>query len=393
MLLMGLMVSTSLQSDSFKAFQSQQENGFIKEQQRFESFKQSQDEAFKKYIEEVNKVYKEFRTEVGAYWDEPKMPTKKEWVSYAKDKKTRTAVDFEDQVITIETIAKNEAEAKKSLEAALAKIVTIDVRAAQISDPFQQKIEKIDNKYGAVQSKSVKKEPLLSETIFNQAPSREQVDRYVQQHVKSDYIAVDKSKIKSAKVYRVTVKLPSNTMQRRSKQYLDDVKKNAGRFDIPMPLIFAVMHTESSFNPMAKSHIPADGLMQIVPTSAGVDTYHFLHKVKRQPSSTYLYNSQKNIEMGSAYLHILYYRYLRHVKNPTSRLYCAIAAYNTGAGNVAYAWTGNYNIKRASLKINNLTPDQVYNHLLRHLKYDEPKHYLKRVNARMDQYHKLYGDI
>ena len=150
------------------------------------------------------------------------------------------------------------------------------------------------------------------------------------------------------------------------------------------------MHTESSFNPKATSYVPAYGLMQIVPHTAGVDSYKYLYRVKKIPSSRYLYNSKNNIRLGSAYLHLLYYSYLRHIKNPQSRLYCAIAAYNTGAGNVAWAFTHTYNPKKAAQVINRLTPEQVYNRLLRDLKYDEPKHYLKRVTKRMQIYHRIY---
>jgi membrane-bound lytic murein transglycosylase C len=150
------------------------------------------------------------------------------------------------------------------------------------------------------------------------------------------------------------------------------------------------MHTESCFNPRARSYVPAYGLMQIVPHTAGVDSYKFLYKIKKIPSSTYLYNSTNNIKLGSAYLHILYYNYLKDIKNPISRLYCTIAAYNTGAGNVAWAFTHKYNVKKASKIINKLTPNEVYQKLLQNLKYDEPKHYLKKVTKRMDIYHKLY---
>ena len=182
-------------------------------------------------------------------------------------------------------------------------------------------------------------------------------------------------------------------MQKRSKVYLPDVKKNAERWDLPMALIFAIMHTESNFNPMAKSHVPAYGLMQLVPWSGAQDSYNFVYKVKKKPSATYLYNAQNNIELGSAYLHLQYYKYMKNIKNPTSRLYCTIAAYNTGAGNVAYAWSGNNNIYKAAAKINKMSSDEVYNHLIANLKYDEARNYLKKVNKKMDQYHKLYGDI
>ena len=62
---------------------------------------------------------------------------------------------------------------------------------------------------------------------------------------------------------------------------------------------------------MARSHIPAYGLMQIVPKTAGIDAYQYLYNKKRLLSSSYLYNSENNIEIGSAYLHILYYKYLK----------------------------------------------------------------------------------
>ena len=150
------------------------------------------------------------------------------------------------------------------------------------------------------------------------------------------------------------------------------------------------MHSESSFNPMARSHIPAFGLMQIVPRSAGIDSYKFLYKKRRLVSASYLYNTKQNIEMGSAYFHILYYRYLSSIKNPKSRLYCAIAGYNTGAGNIAWAFTHKTNVKKAAKIINTMSPKEVYKHLQKNLKYDEPKHYLKRVSERSIRYKELY---
>ena len=103
--------------------------------------------------------------------------------------------------------------------------------------------------------------------------------------------------------------------------------------------------------------------------------------------------------MGSAYLHILYYMYLKKIKNPDSRLYCTIAAYNTGAGNIAFAFNRHKNLTRkqkyrvgnAADDINDLSPQEVYDRLLKDLKYDEPKHYLKKVSKRMSAYHKVYG--
>jgi len=129
--------------------------------------------------------------------------------------------------------------------------------------------------------------------------------------------------------------------------------------------------------------------MQIVPRTAGVDGYYYLFKKKKAPSPEYLYDGKRNIEMGTAYLHILYYRYLRKIKNPTSRLYCTMAAYNTGAGNIAWAFTKKYNLTKAAPKINAMSPQQVYTHLRKNLRWPEAQNYLKNVNNRMQKYKKV----
>ncbi len=151
-------------------------------------------------------------------------------------------------------------------------------------------------------------------------------------------------------------------------------------------MIFALIEAESAFNPLAKSHIPAYGLMQIVPQSAGQDASALIHGKATLLSPSYLYNSKKNIEMGVAYIYILYYRYLKSIDDPVSRLYCTIAAYNTGAGNVAKAFTSGRNIKKAAKTINQMSSDDVYHHLIKHLPYAETRNYLKKVNRLLPKY-------
>ena len=70
-------------------------------------------------------------------------------------------------------------------------------------------------------------------------------------------------------------------------------------------------------------------------------------------------------------------------------MYCTIAAYNTGAGNVSKAFNGTTNINKAAKIINNMTSDQVYKRLMKKLPYNETKKYLYKVNNRMGMYHKL----
>lgn len=365
------------------------EEEMAKMKAEFASFKQEQMNDFDAYKKALNAEYKAYKKELQVYWKNPKLSTKTAWVSYDKSKKTRSEVDFKKNTITVETIASSQEEAEKNLKKSLAYAVDSDTKKVSQTDPLQKKIAKL-SKGPKVVSDKIDARPILSNVIFKKPPTKKELIVYTQEVLKKEKIVTKPSKLPNQKIYTITIALPKDTTLKRSRVYLQDVKSNSKRFELPLPLIFAIMQTESNFNPFAKSHIPAFGLMQIVPKSAGVDAYRFLKKKKRMPSAAYLYNGTNNIEMGSAYLHILYYRYLRKIKNPRSRMYCTIAAYNTGAGNIAWAFTRKYNMSKAAPKINALTPDEVYNRLLSDLKYDEPKHYLKRVNRRMSAFNKAY---
>lgn len=386
---------TSLLSFAFaqsaEDFAKEQMQGFSQEQSGFDIYKKSQEEAFAAYEQAQMQAYNDYKKEIGALWDDPKLSTKKKMVNYTEDKKTRTDVDFEKESIQVETIASSPQEAEQKLKEALSKVITIDTKELQESDPLEQKLAKV-KKPVEVKDDKVDAKPILAPVLFEKKPTQADVDSYVSTHVKPSKIqSTDTTKLPHQKVYSISVKLPSDTMLKRSQVYYQDVKKEASRQKIPLPLVFAIMHSESSFNPKARSHIPAYGLLQIVPKSAGIDAYNFLYKQKKLVSGSYLYNSKNNIEMGVAYMHILYYKYLKDIKDPDARLYCTIAAYNTGAGNIAWAFTKSYNMKKAAPIINSLSPQEVYNRLLRDLRYDEPKHYLKNVTKRMGPYYQHYG--
>jgi len=391
-LLLITSLTTSIFALTMQEYADQQKQGY-------NQYKKTQEEGFKAYRAEQMKAFNDYKKAVGAIWEKPKMSTKKTWVEYTPDKKTRTDVDFSKEVIVVETVASSPREAKRKLQIALAKVVTVDTKTVQKTDPLEKILAKIKKPDGVVDAK-VKAEPILATVIFKKPPTKESVRSYVTKHITPKEIKVTPSKkVKFAKIYRVEVKMPNNAMLKRSQLYYPEVKKQAKRQKLPLPLVFAIMHSESSFNPRAKSHIPAYGLMQIVPRSAGLDAYRYLYKKKRLVTSSYLYDSTNNITMGSGYLHILYYSYLKSIKNPESRMYCTIAAYNTGAGNIAFAFNRYKNLSRkqkfrmknAAADINALTPKQVYNRLMKDLKWDEPKQYLKKVSKRMSIYHKVYG--
>ena len=118
-LLLITLFTTSIFALTMEEFAKQQKEGY-------NSYKKTQEEGFKAYQKEQMKAFNDYKKEIGAIWEKPKMSTKKTWVAYTPDKKTRTDVDFENETITIETVASSPREAKQKLQMALAKVVTID---------------------------------------------------------------------------------------------------------------------------------------------------------------------------------------------------------------------------------------------------------------------------
>lgn len=338
----------------------------------------SQDQIdYKNYKKAFNSSYKEYVKEIKRLWPDKEVSTKKKWVQYNEDYKIKKVVDFEKNSIKIDVIAKDKNQAIKIIKTSLKDLLQENVTTAVKKDQLENKILKKLGKSNKIDS---------NEKIIADVLDKKIIIKYNKQ-IKSENISI--KQYKKNKIYTIKFKLPNKTILNKAKIHTYNINKNAKKMKIPQELIYAIMESESSFNPMARSNIPAYGLMQIVPRSAGIDAYNFLYKEKKLLSSRYLYNPSNNIKMGTAYLHILYYRYLKHIKNPKSRLYCVIAAYNTGAGNVARAFISSTNIRRASKKINTMSPNEVYNTLLKKLPYVETIHYLSKVNKKIKIYNNL----
>lgn len=390
-----LLTSLSLQADNYKDFLQESANAYNQyennEKLSFKEYKKALEEEFSAFKKAYDEEIKNYKTALERYWEEPELPSRHTYVEYTPDKKTQKKVNYEEGYIEINVIEKDEKEARKKIAKALASLVTEDSETAYKKDPVIKKVEEKTKNFKLVKKDNVPKKPLVSDVIFNKTPTTEEVKKYVLPKLK-EVKKESSKKVAKENVYKLRVALPTKAFLVKAKEMKSDVYKESvfkieGKSYPIMPsLIYAVIHTESSFNPMARSHIPAFGLMQIVPRSAGVDAYNWMYGKKRILSASYLYNPQNNIKMGAAYLKRLYYVYLKRIDNPISRLYCAIAAYNTGAGNVAWAFRGDYNIYKASKEINKLTPDQVYDKLVADLKYKEARHYLQRVKKRMKMY-------
>jgi len=186
----------------------------------------------------------------------------------------------------------------------------------------------------------------------------------------------------------VTVEFPliPEHVRIRAERYRPYVREYAQRHQVDPALVFAVMHTESCFNPRARSGAPAFGLMQLVPTSGARDAYRFVYGKDAVVDGNYLYDPEKNMELGTAYLHLLDARHLRAIRDPLSRQYCIIAAYNTGAGNVSRAFGNTTSVGTAARTINTLEPPQVYAQLRARLPHQETRDYIQRVTGRIPLY-------
>ena len=397
--------STTTESD-YEAFLKYK----AQHQSEFEDYKKKLKEEFEAYKKIAQEETDKYRANLKTVWDEPELSSKKVWVDYSADMKTKNRVDFDKGVIQISTVEKADSKVdEQALRAKLKALLVKNQAQAFQDDKLAQAVEtRTRQQLTLTESAEVKPKPILLPLVTEQEkPTEKEVDQIVDKMMVKKSESATKNK-KGETVVTVEVPLQSlkakapettkpiqakkmadlrvNDLPRGARLVSDDVSKFASKSQLDHALVYAIIETESAFNPMAKSPIPAYGLMQIVPQSAGMDATQQLFGKGRILTPSYLYTSEKNIEIGTTYLNILYFRYLKGIKDERSRLYCSIAAYNTGAGNVAKAFIGTRKLSKALPKINSMTPDQVYDHLIKNLPYAETQHYLKKVTARIPKY-------
>lgn len=132
----------------------------------------------------------------------------------------------------------------------------------------------------------------------------------------------------------------SNSASRNA--YDSYIRASAARHGVDPALMKAMMHTESAFNPNARSPVGAQGLMQLMPATA------------RRFNVSNAWNPAENIEGSAKYIAWLMKRFNNNVE-------FAVAGYNAGEGNVD--------------KYNGIPP------------FKETRNYVQRV---MSRYHSLY---
>lgn len=374
-IVMILMASSPLAGqDEFEKWLRQQEDDLTEVSEDEVKALAAITKEFEKYSEEQDRLFNAFKKSVERKWDSFRFSSQKEFVDYDEDLSSRGSIDFEKGEVEIEVlIEKKDGVSKKEMD---------DVAKQKI----QKKIEKIvtkpadDNK--PILDNQLKNKSGLKVTKANAKNFSNEVvnaKRATKKEIRS------KDKKKRVK-YTVKFKLVPDHLKTRSDRYKNEVLTQARRHGLPPNIVFAIIHTESDFNPKARSHIPAYGLMQLVPRSGGRDAYRYLYKKDKFLRGRYLYNPKNNIELGCAYLGKLKNVYFNGINDEESIYHCVISAYNTGPGNVAKAMTGTTKLKPTVSAVNKLSSKKVYNQLVQKLPYKETRNYLKKVTQRMPYY-------
>ncbi len=363
------------------------QSGYASEEEEFQAWKRQQEEEFSEWKEKYFAELEKYKKDILNIWDEAEVSDKKVWVEYSEDLKTKKVIDYEKNEIRISIVEDEEkpAPTKAEIEKYVEEVVKTTPNKAREADPVLAAVE-ADTKI----EDEVNTQSMLADVVDSTpAPTKREAEKKAVAKLANQAKvekAVPAKKEGKAPVTTITIKMPSDSTVKRAKKFSKYVNTFSKKNQLDKSLVYAIMHTESAFNPLARSHIPAFGLMQIVPGSAGKDVTQKLEGKARLLSPKYLYDAKNNIQAGATYLNILYYSYLKGIKDPLSREYCAIAAYNTGAGNVSVAFTGSKRLKNALPIINSMTPDEVYKTLKKKLPYDETKKYLEKVVARQQLY-------
>ena len=351
------------------------------QEQSFDNYKQAAEKEFEAYMKAENEAYNNFVKTGELVWGKGNVveSTQKDWVEYSADGKSRSTVDFETGEATIEIIQEpGKTVDNKELEAKVKDLLT---NKGKTKD-YDSKVEK---------AVPLQDKPVLENQV--KTPSGEMVTeknmdkdvKEIVEQVKPEVKTIKGADNQERQVVTIKLDLAPDHIKTRAEQYKKEVQKYCQKWDVDPALAYAIMQTESSFNPKAKSYVPAYGLMQIVPRTAGADCAQSLKKPFNAPTGNYLYEPENNIEMGVHYLYLLRKRHFSNVTDKDSQTLCVIASYNTGAGNLSRALRGDTKIGKAIPQINEMSYDQLFKQLEKKL-LPETQNYIRKVTERMNNF-------
>jgi membrane-bound lytic murein transglycosylase C len=326
--------------------------------------------------QEIEARWQQQKREIEKKWDQAERSTRKAWVEYSPTYDSRSTVNFEEGTVEVKALVPVPPGQKPGARPDPAVLAAAE--------------QEIANQFARVLAEQAQqKKPVLSGQLRSRtgkAVDQQNAKMFVQQEVLPTAIVTPKPVESRDGVTRMEVtakvKMTPDHLKKRAQQYLETVLAQSRRYQLDPRLVLAVVHTESYFNPKAESHIPAYGLMQLVPRAAARDSYNFIYQDDRVLDDDYLFVPPQNVELGAAYLYLLKNKIFSDLpENGDKKMYVVICAYNWGPGNV----------RKKILKpfrIQDMTDAQVFD-LLTDKTPEETRNYLKRVTERMSLYDEL----
>lgn len=346
------------------------------------------------WAQRYEQALQEEQARINAQWPHAEVSSEQRWVVYTDDYAVKRVVDFEQTRIEISFDAVGTGDFRQShgqLVTELESLLSTRIGAAWHADPINQALS--DGVGGAGETPAEAESLVMAALFTRTQPSAQVIRREALRLANSARLRYHDLnaglQLVTAPANRrltYTMDLPKDWAERQARRYQDYVNTSGREYSVKPDLIYAIIHTESYFNPLARSHIPAYGLMQIVPDTAGRDVMEKVFKKSQRLSANFLFNPRRNIEIGSAYLNLLYSTYLKQIRQPESRLYYTIAAYNGGLGAVARAFSNRGGLKQAIEIINTLPPHEVRRRLLANAPAKETRDYLRHVLTRRSLY-------
>ena len=152
------------------------------------------------------------------------------------------------------------------------------------------------------------------------------------------------------------------------KKYSEYVERYSEEYDIDENFIYAVIKTESGFDPDARSNVGAVGLMQLMPI-AFKEVSNNIEDNKGLKYSD-MYNPEYNIMYGTWYLDYLYEQFGSYE--------LTIAAYHAGMTEVR-GWLYSGVLDEDNLNLDNIPSE-----------YSDTRHYINKVISAYKEYNRLY---
>ena len=379
-------------------------------QQQYHAQRAAMEMQWKQREQAIADRWQQVKREAEKKWDHARQSNNKEWVDYSPSYEARSTVDFEHGVIAITVLvpigeagssqAGHEAVllAMKDIQSDIGAAGTTRLAAASASDPASVMIAraampaawaKIVQQFEQVFSKEAKAgRPVLANQVVAKSgmPVAPQAAKsFVESEIIPSAVVEDKPMQAQDGVPRaqVTAKVPlaPDHLQQRAQLYKDDVATHAKRHGLDPRLLFAIIHTESYFNPLAQTPAPAYGLMLLIPRGPARDAYNYLYKNDIVLDDNYLQDPAHNVELGAAYLHLLRRQLVPNMEEGDKKNFLVACAYTWGMDK-----TRDQILKQA--RIQDLTSTQVFT-LLNQKTPETTRAYLSRIKDRIAMYESL----